>query len=217
MDLDVIVRYLPLLWHGLLVTVYVSGLTLVLGTMIGALLAMMRISPTPLLRIPTAIYVWVFRGIPVLVVLFFAYYALPHLGLRLGAFAAAITGMTVTAAAYKCEIIRAGIEAVGKGQIDAADAAAMTYWQKMRHVILPQAIRTVIPPYINNAVLIVKNSALVSVITVPDLTLTATQVVSSTYRAVEIYSTIGVMYLILTSILMLLQQYGERRLSYYAR
>jgi polar amino acid transport system permease protein len=215
LNFSVVGSYLPLLLKGLLVTVEVSAITLVLATIAGTFMAMARLSHRKPLRIASGIYVWIMRGTPLLLVLFFIYYAAPSIGVRLPAFVAAIIGMTMNSTAYKTEIIRSGIEAIPRTQTEAALAAGMSY--TMRRIILPQAVRIVIPPYINNAILLVKNSALVSVITVPDLMLNSQQIVSSTYRTVEILSTAGVMYLLVTSALMLVQQYSERHFAYYSR
>ncbi|MEV0070970.1 amino acid ABC transporter permease [Amycolatopsis sp. NPDC050768] len=213
LDFSVVAQYFPLLLDGLLVTVEVSAITLVLATVLGTFIAMARISHRQWLRVLAAIYVWIMRGTPVLLVLFFIYYAAPSFGLQLPAFAAAVIGMTLNSAAYKAEIIRSGIEAIPRTQTEAAFAVNMTYVQTMHRIVLPQAVRIVIPPYINNAILLVKNSALVSVITVPDLMLNAQQIVSSTYRAVEILGTAGLLYLVVTSLLMLAQRYSERRFA----
>lgn len=216
-DFGVIVEYLPLLLEGARMTVLVSGLSLIIATVLGTFVALLRISRLRVVRGITATYLWVMRGTPLLLVLFFIYYALPRLGISLPALVAAVVGMSLNATAYNAEIFRAGIQAISKGQTDAAHAIGMGYGKLMRRIILPQAARIVIPPYINNAILLVKNSALVSVITVPDLMLNATQVVSSTFKALEIFSVAGVLYLTMTSALMLLQIWSERKFAYYVR
>jgi len=216
-DFGVIADYLPLLLRGAVVTVEVSALTLVLATILGTGLALVRTAGSRVPRAIAAVYLWIFRGTPQLLVLFFIYYAAPSVGITMPAFVAAVVGLTLNSTAYNAEIIRSGIEAIPSGQAESAYAVGMNYWQMMRRIVLPQATRVAVPPYINNAILLVKNSSLVSVITVPDLMLNAQQVVSSTFRAVEILGTAGVMYLALTSLLMLAQRYSERRLSYYSR
>jgi len=214
---DVVVTYFPALLEGAGITLQVSILTLVLATIFGTFLALMRISSNKLVRGIAFVYSWIMRGTPLLLVLFFVYYAFPSWGIRLPAFGAAILAMTMNSTAYKGEIIRSGILAIPKGQLEAAMAIGMTYGQAMRRIILPQAVRIIVPPYINNAILLVKNSALVSVITVTDLMLNSQQIYSATYRPVEILGTAGVMYLVMTSALMLLQTWMEKKLSYYNR
>jgi His/Glu/Gln/Arg/opine family amino acid ABC transporter permease subunit len=195
----------------------VSGRSLIIATVLGIFVALLRISRLRVVRGITATYLWVMRGTPLLLVLFFIYYALPRLGISLPALVAAVVAMSLNATAYNAEIFRAGIQAISKGQTDAAHAIGMGYGKLMRRIILPQAARIVIPPYINNAILLVKNSALVSTITVADLMLNATQVVSSTFKALEIFSVAGVLYLTMTSALMLLQIWSERKFAYYVR
>ncbi|WP_240414290.1 amino acid ABC transporter permease [Paenibacillus periandrae] len=214
---DVIVTYFPALLEGALITLEVSLLTMVIATIAGTFLALMRISSNRAMRTISTVYMWIMRGTPLLLVLFFVYYAFPSWGIRLPAFAAAILAMSMNSAAYKGEIIRSGIQAIPRGQIESAMAIGMSYGQTMRRIILPQAVRIIIPPYINNSILLIKNSALVSSITVTDLMLNSQQIYSATYRPVEILGTAGVLYLTMTSLLMWFQMWAEKKLSYYNR
>jgi His/Glu/Gln/Arg/opine family amino acid ABC transporter permease subunit len=214
---QVIKDALPFLLQGAWVTIQVSVIVIVLATMLGTPLAFMRLSPNKFFSMPSALYVWFLRGTPALVILIFVFYALPSVGLKLPAFAAAVLGLTLNASAYKAEIIRSGIMAVPRSQTEAALAIGMSDLKIATRVVLPQAARIVVPPFVNNAILIVKNSALVSVITVPDLMLNATQIYSSTFQAVAIFGTAGLLYLIITSGLALLQRWAERRFAYYSR
>lgn len=214
-DIETVWTYLPVLLKGALVTIEISVITLVIATIAGLFLALLRISENKFLRTLAATYVWVFRGIPQLLILFFVYYAFPSLGLKLPAFTAAIIGLSITATAYKCEIFRSGIQAIPKGQIESAIAIGMNYGLIMKRIIIPQAIRIVIPPYINNAILMLKNSSLVAVITVADLMLVSQQIYSATYKPVEILGLAGVLYLAMTSVLMIFQIWAEKKVSYY--
>ena len=159
----------------------------------------------------------VVRGTPLLLHLFFVYYAAPAFGITLDAFVAAIIAMSASAAAYNAEIIRAGLQAVHRGQVEAAYAVGMRYGQVVRRIIVPQAVRIIIPPYMGNAISHTKNSSLASVITVPELMLTAQMIYSSTYRAIEILTVTGAIYLVLTSCLSALQMYCERLTAYEQR
>jgi polar amino acid transport system permease protein/cystine transport system permease protein len=141
----------------------------------------------------------------------------PPFGITLDAFPAAINAMSASAAAYNAEIIRAGLQAVHHGQVEAAYAVGMRYGQVVRRIIVPQAVRIIIPPYMGNAISHTKNSSLASVITVPELMLTAQMIYSSTYRAIEILTVTGAIYLVLTSCLSALQMYFERVTSYEQR
>lgn len=216
-DVGVVKDSFPILLQGAWVTTHVSLVTIVLATVLGTGLALLRRSSNRFVSGLAAGYAWLMRGLPLLVILFIVYYTLPEIGIRVSAYAAAIIGMTMSATAYKGEIIRSGIAAVPQGQMDAAKSVSMPYLGAMRRIVLPQAVRIIVPSYISNAILIVKNSALVSVITVKDLTLEATQLVSSTYKATEIFLTVGVMYLVMTSALMVLQSQSEKYFSRYAR
>ena len=214
-DFAVVWEYLPLLLEVAWITVLVSTLTLIISTVLGTFVAMLRISNSRVIRVITGTYLWIFRGTPQLLVLFFIYYAGPQIGIALPGLVAAVVGLSLNSIAYNAEIIRSGIQAVSPGQFDSARAVGMGYPKMMRRIILPQATRIIIPPYINNAVLLFKNSSLISVIAVPDLMLNSTQIVSSTYRALEIFSLAGLMYLIMTSVLMLVQIWSEKRFASY--
>ena len=217
LDFGVAWKYLPILLHASLMTIALFVLSQVLGTLAAFFVALARMSPRGWLRRPAMIYIWIVRGTPLLLHLFFVYYAAPALGVTLDAFPAAIIAMSASAAAYNAEIIRAGLQAVHRGQVEAAYAVGMRYDQIVRRIVLPQAVRIVLPPYMGNAISHCKNSSLASVITVPELMLTAQMIYSSTYRAIEILSVTGLIYLALTSALTALQLYLERRTAYEAR
>lgn len=217
LDFGVAWTYLPILLKAAAMTVALTALSQVIGTIAAFFLALARMSPRSWLRWPVLVYIWVVRGTPLLLHLFFVYYAAPAFGLTLDAFPAAIIAMSASAAAYNAEIIRAGLQAVHRGQLEAAYAVGMRYGQIVRRIIVPQAVRIIIPPYMGNAISHTKNSSLASVITVPELMLTAQMIYSSTYRAIEILTAAGAIYLILTSCLSALQVYFERATAYEER
>ncbi|GAB4064333.1 amino acid ABC transporter permease [Ancylobacter sonchi] len=172
---DVFVRVLPLLLSGLWVTFTLGLLAIVLGFAGGLLLALLRLyAPTPFRQITVA-FIDVFRAIPILVLLVVTYYALPFLGIRLSPFAAAASSLSLVSAAYSAEIFRAGIQAVARGQFEAAKALSLSPFRTMTDVVLPQAIRVVIPPITSNAINVMKDTALASVVAMPDLLKQATQ------------------------------------------
>lgn len=216
-DFETLITYLPALLKGALITLELSIIVIVLSSITGTGMALMRISEKKTLKKVSSVYVWIFRGTPQLLTLFYIYYTFPHIGIVIPAFAAAIIGLTLNSTAYYGEIIRSGIEAIPKGQIEASIALGMSYSQIFRKVVFPQAVRIIIPPYINNSILLLKNTSLVSVITVSDLMLNAEKIYSATYRPIEILTAAGVIYLIMTSGLMLLQSWSEKKLSYYSR
>lgn len=175
LNADVMRRTFPLLLRGLWITLQLGAASIVAGLLLGLALAMARLyAPAPV-RFLTRIYIDVFRSIPLLVLLIIVYYALPFVGLRLSPFASAMTALTLVSGAYTAEIFRAGIEAIPKGQFEASAALGLSGRQTMADVILPQAVRIVIPPLTNNSINVVKDTALASVVAMPDLLKQATQ------------------------------------------
>jgi polar amino acid transport system permease protein len=174
-NLRVLAETGPLLLAGLWVTVLLGLTSIVLGMAGGLGMALLRIyGPTPLRRAAMA-YIDVFRAIPLLVLLVLIYYALPFVGIRLSSFAAAAAALSLVSCAYAAEIFRAGIEAVPKGQFEAARALGFHWWPMMRLVVLPQATRIVVPPLTGNCINVIKDTALASVVAMPDLLKQATQ------------------------------------------
>lgn len=166
---------LPLLLEGLWTTVLLGGVSIAVGMLSGMPLALLRIYAPKPWRLLARVYIDVFRSIPLLVLLVLVYYALPFVGVRLSSFAAAATALSMVSCAYTAEIFRAGIEAVPKGQFDAASAMGLTFFDSLREVILPQALRIVTPPLTSNCINVLKDTALASVVAMPDLLKQATQ------------------------------------------
>lgn len=166
---------LPLLLEGLGVTVLLGAVSIVAGMVSGLLLALLRLYGIAPLRAAARIYIDVFRSIPLLVLLVLVYYALPFVGVRLSSFAAAATALSLVSCAYTAEIFRAGIEAIPKGQFEAAEAIGLGFLNTMRDVVLPQALRIVTPPLTSNCINVLKDTALASVVAMPDLLKQATQ------------------------------------------
>ena len=216
-DFSIALDYIPHLFKAALYTILIVVVSQACGTFIGFFLALGRISPLPWLKWSVWFYVWIFRGTPLLLQLFFVYYAAPAFGLTLDAVPSALIAMTASSAGYNCEIIRSGLQAVHHGQIEAARAVGMGYGRIVQKVIVPQAVRIVIPPYMTNFITHTKNSSLASVITVPELMLTAQMIYSSTYRAIEILTVAGLIYLAMTSALTWIQLGMEHRTNYEDR
>jgi polar amino acid transport system permease protein len=171
----VLLDSLPLLLTGLWVTVQLGVASIIAGLVLGLAIALLRIyGPAPLAVI-AKVYIDVFRSIPILVLLILVYYALPFVGIRLTSFWAAWSALTLVSGAYTAEIFRAGIEAIPKGQFEASQALGLGYRHMMVDVVLPQAIRIVIPPLTNNCINVIKDTALASVVAMPDLLKQATQ------------------------------------------
>lgn len=166
---------LPQLMNGLLVTIGIGATSIIAGLIGGLFLAVMRLYAGPVVTALVRGYIDVFRSIPLLVLLIIVYYALPFVGVRLSPFFSAVTALTLVSAAYTAEIFRAGIEAIPKGQFEASAALGLSNRYIMTDVILPQAIRIVIPPLTNNCINVLKDTALASVVAMPDLLKQATQ------------------------------------------
>ena len=166
---------LPLLLEGLGLTVLLGAVSIVAGSVSGLLMALLRIYGWAPLRALARIYIDVFRSIPLLVLLVLVYYALPFVGIRMTSFMSATVAISMVSCAYTAEIFRAGIEAIPKGQFEAADAMGLGFFSRMRYVILPQAFRIVVPPLTSNCINVLKDTALASVVAMPDLLKQATQ------------------------------------------
>ena len=175
LNYKVFVSTLPLILSGLSTTLLLGVTSIALGLMLGLALALLRLYGSLPWRLLAIGYIDLFRAIPILVLLIVVYYALPFAGLRLPAFGAAATAISMVAAAYSAEIFRAGIEAVPSGQFEAARALGLRPWLVMSKVVLPQAVRIVVPPMTSNAINVLKDTALASVVAMPDLLKQATQ------------------------------------------
>jgi polar amino acid transport system permease protein len=172
---DVLVTSFPLLLSGLKITLMLGIVSVVAGLGLGLVIALTRLYAVRPARVVARIYIDLFRSIPLLVLLIVIYYALPFVGIRLTPFMSAACALTLVSAAYTAEIYRAGIEAIPKGQFEASQALGLSYRHMMADVILPQAIKIVIPPLTNNCINVIKDTALASVVAMPDLLKQATQ------------------------------------------
>lgn len=172
---SVFISALPLLLEGLWITIALGAVSIVAGLVTGLLMALARLYGAPAVQVVARIYIDVFRSIPLLVLLVLVYYALPFVGIRLTSFTSAATALTLVSCAYTSEIFRAGIQAIPKGQFEAADAIGLSFFNRMRDVVLPQAFRIVVPPLTSNCINVLKDTALASVVAMPDLLKQATQ------------------------------------------
>jgi His/Glu/Gln/Arg/opine family amino acid ABC transporter permease subunit len=216
MDVGVIWNYLPFLLRAAGTTLWISCLALVFGSILGLGLALLRVSSNRAASSFAWTYVWLIRGTPMLLQIFAIYYWLPSLGVMLPAFMAGVVALSINTAGYFVDIFRAGILSVPLGQIEAGYGVGLTPWQVMTRIILPLSIRPALPPYIGQAINLVKNSSLVSVISVQELMFTSQSIYSSTYKIAEILGTAGLLYLAINTLLQILQIYLEKRLSYYS-
>ncbi|TBH21756.1 amino acid ABC transporter permease [Thermus thermamylovorans] len=206
---------------GAEITLKLTLLSGMAGLFIGVLAGIARTSRRAWVRLPASFYIWVTRGTPLLVQILFAYNALPLLlsplwpsaQQALTPYWAAFIALAFNVGAYNAEVVRAGIQAIPKGQWEAAWSLGLSPGSTMRFVILPQALRIVVPPLVNNLVALLKDSSLASVIALTELALSGQRVISATFRPVEVYLAVAAIYLLLTTLLTLFTNLLERRLQ----
>jgi polar amino acid transport system permease protein len=213
-DFWFLLRYAPLFWKGVLVTLAYTAGTISIGLIIGLLVGLGRLSRSRLVNFPLIAFIEVFRCTPLLVQIVWFYYALPVLlGVQIPAVAAAVMTLSCYTGAFYAEIFRGGIVSIESGQWDAARALGLRRWAMMRQVILPQAVRRMIPPFVNQSITQLKNTSLVSTIAVPDLLYNGTLITADTYRPLEVYTVVAVIYFALLFPSTMLAQWYERRLA----
>jgi putative glutamine transport system permease protein len=208
----VVVDHLPALLTGLRMTVVLSLLSMGLGTVVGLVLVVLRLAPSAPVRGAARLVIEFFRNVPILIQLFFYYYGLPRLGVSLDAFTCAALGLSLYSGVYIAEALRSGVLSVDGGQWDAGLAAGLSRLQTLRHVVLTQAVRLVIPPLTNLLVFTIKTSALASAITVEELMHVTETLESETFRTFELFTAAAVGYLALTIPLGGAARWLERRL-----
>ena len=189
---------LQFLLSGLWYTVSLSIISIILSVILGLLVALPGMSGSHIGRGFNRLYVEIFRAIPILVMILWVYYGLPVLlNINMGVFVAGMVALALCDSAFEAEIFRAGIQSISRGQVEAADSLGLSYFDKMRYVVLPQAIRRILPPLGNQFVYMLKMSSLVSVIGLTELTRQANELVVTEYRPLEIYSFLVLEYLVL--------------------
>jgi His/Glu/Gln/Arg/opine family amino acid ABC transporter permease subunit len=216
LDWDLVWESLPLIWKGAGATISLFAWSLLFGTLGALALALMRLSSVKALRWFAAFFGWLFRGVPLLILLFYAFFALPEFrigpidGIFLPAFRAAVLGLSLWTAAYQAETIRSGLLAVDPGQEEAAVALGMTRRHYMRRIIIPQGVRIMIPPYMNLAMTLLKQTSLATLVTVPEMTLLTQRIFSNNFQFVEPIFALAMLYLAMTTALLAVQQVMER-------
>jgi len=206
-------RVLPFLLHGAVRTLEFTTISVFLGLIIGLLVALARLSKNRLTNATAGAYVEFFRGTPLLAQLFLIHFGLPQVFKYVpNEFASGIVALTLNASAYIAEIYRGGIQSIERGQTEASRSLGMTYFQSLRYVILPQAIRRCIPPLGNEYIAMLKDSSLVSIISLRELMYSGRLMSGSTYFPFEIYSTVAIIYLVMTLTFSRFVHYSERRL-----
>ncbi|WP_061238697.1 amino acid ABC transporter permease [Ectopseudomonas composti] len=201
--------FLPILLKGAVVTVQVTAGSFLLSSVVGLVFALMMVSKVRAIALFAIGVVNVIRGLPIIVQLFYIYFVLPDFGIQLTAFQAGVIGLGIAYSAYQAENFRAGIQAIQQGQVEAAESLGMRGAMVMRRVVLPQAFRIALPPYGNTLVMMLKDSSLVSTITVAEMTRAGQLIASSTFENMTVYTLVALLYLALSLPL----GYGLRRLE----
>ncbi len=198
---------------GLTMTVPLTLLSFSIGLVIAVITALIRYARVPVLDAVARFYIWVIRGTPLLVQLFVVFYGLPKTGITIEAFPAAVAVFAINEGAYCAETMRAALEAVPVGQIEAGYCVGMNYLQIMWRIVLPQALRTAFPPLSNSLIGLVKDTSLASNITIAEMLVTTQRIVARTYEPLILYLEVGLVYLIICTVLTWLQRKGEKKLN----
>lgn len=212
--MDYILNIIPQMLDGCWISFQVFIITIVLSIPLGILLSLGRVPGISILQKLIGFYVWVLRGTPLMLQIFFIYFVLPSVGIRLPDFESAILAFVLNYAAYFCEIFRAGIQAIPKGQYEAAHTLGMNYVQTMRRIILPQVIRVILPPISNETITLVKDTSLVYVLAMNDLMRTARNLVQRDFNIMP-FIVAAVFYLLATLVLTMLFERLEKHYSKY--
>ena len=202
-----------ILINGLTVTLPLTIISFALALVIALITALVQTAKIPVLRQLARFYVWVIRGTPVLVQLFVVFYGLPSLGVLIDPFPAAVACFAINEGAYCAETIRAALESVPAGQMEAGYCVGMTYLQTMRRIVLPQALRTAFPPLFNSLISLLKDTSLAANITVTEMFMAAQRIVARTYESLPLYLEVAFIYLMFSTILTQVQRWGEKKLN----
>ena len=222
-DFDVIQRSWPYLFReGMTFTLTLTLLAMTGGIIFGTLLAMMRLSAFRLLSFLAGGYVNLMRSVPLVLVIFWFFFLVPYIGawmlgaprpIPVGAFWSCVITFTMFEAAYYCEIMRAGIQSIARGQVAAADALGLNYWQGMRYVVLPQAFRNMLPVLLTQTIILFQDTSLVYVISVTDFLGAAVKIANRDYRLVEMYTFVALVYFVISYSLSQLVRHLQRRIA----
>ncbi len=210
-----VASFWQILIPGLTMTIPLTILSFAIAMVLAVAAALVQFARLPVLRQIARFYIWVIRGTPLLVQLFVVFFGLPHAGILINAFPAAVIVFSVNQGAYCAETVRAALESVPAGQLEAAECAGLTWGQSIRRIVLPQALRTAFPPLSNSLIGLVKDTSLASNITVVEMFLAAQRIAARTAEPLALYIEVGVIYLIFCTVLTKLQRVGEKRLRVY--
>ena len=204
-----------ILLPGLTMTIPLTAIAFVLALMIAVVVAMVQYADIKILKHIARFYVWVVRGTPILVQLYVVFYGLPSVGIMIDPFPSAVLVFAINEGAYAAETMRASLESVPKGQIEAGYCVGMSYLQIMRRIVLPQAFRIAFPPLSNSLIGMVKETSLAANITVTEMFMATQRIVARTYEPLALYIEVGLIYLLFSTVLTKLQRMGEKKLNAY--
>lgn len=207
--------FTKILIPGLTATIPLTVISFSIAMVIAVVMALIQFANVRVLKELARFYIWVIRGTPLLVQLYVIFFGLPSLGIVLDPFPSAVIVFSVNEGAYGAEIIRAALEAVPKGQLEAGYCVGMSYLQTMRRIILPQALRTAFPSLSNSLIAMVKDTSLAANITVTEMFMATQRIVARTYEPLALYIEVGVIYLMFSTVLTWLQRMGEKKLDFY--
>lgn len=216
-DFAIVLKYWPQLLHGTFISLQIAALGCLIGFSLGVLLGIIQSGHNAFFRSLVTVYVTILRGTPMLIQIAFAVFVLPQLGIRVPIFWAATLAIGFNSSAYLSQIIRSGIESIAKGQLEAAKVLGFDYYQTIRFIILPQAIRVVLPALGNEFITLVKDSSLASTVGVMELTKEASYIKNQTFDALTVYCIIALIYLGITSTLSFCFARLEKRMNRHAR
>lgn len=202
---------------GLTVTIPLTVIAFSLALVIAVVAALAQFANVKILKPLARFYIWIFRGTPLLVQLFVVFYGLPKLGVVLDPFPAAVIVFSLNEGAYCAETVRAALESVPRGQLEAGLCAGLSYLQTIFRIVLPQALRTAFPPLSNSLISMVKDTSLAANITVTEMFMVTQRIVARTYEPLLLYLEVGLIYLFFSTVLTKLQAVGEKKLSTYGR
>lgn len=202
-----------ILLPGLTVTIPLTAISFTLALIIAVAVALVQFAHVPVLQRLARFYIWVIRGTPVLVQLFIVFYGLPGVGILIEPFPAAVLVFSINEGAYCAETIRAALESVPAGQMEAGYCVGMTYLQTMRRIVLPQALRTAFPPLFNSLISLLKDTSLAANITVTEMFMATQRIVARTYESLPLYLEVAFIYLMFSTILTQVQRWGEKKLN----
>ena len=204
-----------ILLPGLTMTIPLTVISFSLAMVIATAAALVQFAKTPVLKELCRFYIWVIRGTPLLVQLFVVFYGLPHVGILIDPFPTAVIVFSINEGAYCAETVRAALESVPAGQLEAAECAGLSWGQSIRRIVLPQALRIAFPSLSNSLIAMVKDTSLASNITVTEMFMATNRIASRTWQYLPLYLEVGFIYLMFCTVLTKLQRIGEKRLSAY--